>query len=98
MEADDIAKILGALGLGSTAGAVVTAMLNSYTSKGKSRAEAADLLVSAAERVAKLNASLDKELGEVKARMDHIQLCIIQYLAEEMTREQLLIEMKGFRQ
>ena len=97
MTADEIAKILAGLGLGTGAGAALTAIINSYSSKGKSRAEAADLLVGAAERVGKLNADLDEELRETKTRLDRIQVAMIQYLAEEITREELLEEMKEMR-
>ncbi len=97
MQADDIAKILAGLGLGTGTGAAITAIINSMSSKGKSRAEAADLLVGAAERVGKLNADLDGELRETKARLDRIQLAMIQYLGEEITREELLEEMKELR-
>lgn len=97
MQADDIAKILAGLGFGAGSGAIVTAIINSYSSKGKSRAEAADLLVGAAERVGKMNADLDNELRETKSRMDRIQLAMIQYLGEEISREELLEEMKELR-
>lgn len=97
MTADEVAKILAGLGLGTGAGAAITAIINSYSSKGKSRAEAADLLVGAAERVGKLNADLDSELRDTKARLDRIQVAMIQYLGEHISREELLEEMKEMR-
>lgn len=90
MLADDITKILAGLGIGTGAGAVLTAVINTRSQRGKSRAEAADLLVSAAERVGKLNASLDDELTELKARMDRTHYYLYKFLAEEITREELL--------
>ena len=97
MQADDIAKILAGLGIGTGTGAALTAIINSLSSKGKSRAEAADLLVGAAERVGKMNSDLDAELRDTKSRMDRIQLAMIQYLGEEITREELLDQMKELR-
>lgn len=97
MQVDDVAKILAGLGLGAGSGAVVTAVINSYSSKGKSRAEAADLLVGAAERVGKMNADLHHQLQDAKAQIDKIQLVMIQYLGEEISREELLEEMKELR-
>lgn len=97
MPVDDIAKILAGLGLGAGTGAVFTAIVNSYASKGKSRAEAADILVGAAERVGKMNEELYNELRDTKSKVDRIHLSMIRYLAEEITREELLNEMKEFR-
>lgn len=97
MSADDITKILGGLGLGAGTGAVLTAIINSQTNKGKSRAEAADLLVGAAERVGKLNAELDCEVRSLKLAMDRIQVAMLQYLAEEITRQELLDQIKELR-
>ena len=97
MQADEIAKILAGLGIGTGAGAAVTAIINSLSARGKSRAEAADLLVGAAERVGKLNADLDEELRDTKARLDRIQVAMIEYLGEQITREELLQEMKEMR-
>ncbi len=97
MPADDVVKIIGGLGLGAGTGAVLTALINSQSTKGKSRAEAADLLVDAAARVGQLNADLDTQLRDTKSRLDRIHLAMIQYLGEEITREELLEEMKELR-
>jgi hypothetical protein len=97
MSADDITKILGGLGLGAGTGAVLTAIINSQTNKGKARAEAADLLVGAAERVGKLNAELDCEVRELKLAMDRIQVAMLQYLSEDISREELLNVVKEIR-
>jgi hypothetical protein len=97
MQADEVAKILAGLGIGTGAGAAVTAIINSLSSRGKSRAEAADLLVGAAERVGKLNAELDEELRQTRTKLDQIEVLVIQYLANQMTREELLEEMRAIR-
>lgn len=97
MQADDIARILAGLGVGTGAGAVLTAVINSMSSRGKSRAEAADLLVGAAERVGKLNADLDSEVRDLKAKIDEIQLAMFLYLGEEISREELLDRVKELR-
>lgn len=97
MTTDDIIKAISALGIGSGLGALVTSILTTASNKGKSRAEAADLLVGAAERVGKLNADLDSELRDLKYRMDKVQMAMLRYLGEEISREQLLDEMKELR-
>ena len=97
MDADDFAKIVGGLGLGASTGAVLTALINSRTNRGKSRAEAADLLVGAAERVGKLNAELDCEVRELKAAMDEFQVLLLQCLDGDISREDLLKQFKEIR-
>lgn len=97
MHSDDIIKIIAALGVGSGASAVATAVIAAKSGKGRSRAEAADLLVNAAERVGKMNATLDDEVRELKARIDLIQLALFQYLGEEISREELLKRVKELR-
>lgn len=97
MQIEDLSKILAGLGLGSGAGAAITAIINSQTAKGKSRAEAADLLIGAAERVGKMNADLDDEVRRLKGEMDAIQLALMEYLAERMSRDELLEVVKGLR-
>ena len=97
MRADDIATILAGLGLGTGTGAALTAIINLISSRGKSRAEAADLLVGAAERVGKLNEDLDHEVRELKVAIDQIQIAMLQYLGEEISREELLSRIKELR-
>ena len=97
MEVDDLVKILGGLGLGAGSASILSALINSYSSKGKSRAEAADLLVQAAERVGVLNKELDVELREVKRNLNDVFLAMFQYLSEEITREELLEKVKELR-
>jgi len=97
MQADDITKILGGLGFGAGAGAVVTAIINSQTNKGKSRAEAADILVGAAERIGNLNKEMDRELKQLKKSLDSVFIIIHKYEAEEITKEELLNHIKGLR-
>jgi len=97
MNIDEFIKILGGLGLGAGAAAVLTALINTRSNRGKSRAEAADLLIGAAERVGKLNADLDSELRNARARLDRIEVLVIQYLANQITRQELQEEIKGKR-
>jgi hypothetical protein len=98
MHSDDLVKIIAALGVGSGASAVGTAIIAARSGKGKSRAEAADLLVNAAERVGKMNASLDDEVRALKAKIDLIQLAMFQYLGEEISKEELLQRVRELRQ
>lgn len=97
MTADDIVKIIAALGVGSGISAVVTAIIAARSGRGRSRAEAADLLVSAAERVGKMNADLNGEVSQLKNTLDTIQIAMLQYLGEEISREELLERMKEAR-
>ena len=97
MQADDVTKILGGLGFGAGAGAVITAIINSQTNKGKSRAEAADILVGAAERIGNLNKEMDKELKQLKKYLDSVFTIIHKYDAEEITKEELLKHIKELR-
>ena len=97
MNAEDIIKAISALGVGSGLGAIITSVLAARSTKGKSRAEAADLLVGAAERVGKMNASLDEEVRELRANTDAIFLAMFDYLGENITREELLAKVKELR-
>jgi len=97
MQSDDVIKIIAALGVGSGASAVATAIIAARSSKGKSRAEAADLLIGAAERVGKMNANLGDEVEELKIKVDDIYLAMFEYLGESITREQLLERVKEIR-
>ena len=97
MNIEEFIKILGGLGLGAGVAAVLTALINTRSNRGKSRAEAADLLIGAAERVGKLNADLDAELRNARARLDRIEVLVIQYLANQITRQELQEEIKGKR-
>lgn len=97
MAVDEIIKLVAALGVGSGISAVITAVVAARSGKGKSRAEAADLLIGAAERVGKMNEHLDDQVRELKATIDEIQLSMFQYLGEEISREELLNRIKELR-
>lgn len=88
MSVEDAIKVISALGVGSSLGALITAIINSNTSKGKSRAEAADLLVGAAERVGKMNADLSEEVRQLQATIEQIHFLIIAFLDGKISREQ----------
>jgi hypothetical protein len=97
MHADELVKLIAALGIGSGVSAVVTAYIAAKSTKGKSRAEAADLLIGAAERVGKMNQDQDALIKELKLKQDLIHAVFLQYLAEEISREELLKVMKELR-
>lgn len=97
MPTDEIIKIIAALGVGSGVSAIATAVIAARSTKGKSRAEAADLLIGAAERVGKMNADLDGEVRALKTNIDAIQLAMFEYLGEEISREELLLRVKELR-
>lgn len=97
MAADEVVKIIAALGVGSGASAVLAAVIAARSSKGKSRAEAADLLIGAAERVGKMNLEQDVQIKELKSKMDLIHFAMLDYLSEDITREELLSLIKELR-
>jgi hypothetical protein len=97
MHADEIIKLIAALGVGSGVSAFFTAVIAARSQRGKSRAEAADLLINAAERVGKMNQEQDGEIRELKAKLDRIQVAMLQYLSEEITRAELLDAMRELR-
>lgn len=97
MPTDELVKILAALGVGSGASAIITAVVAARSQRGKSRAEAADLLIGAAERVGKMNAEQDEEIRKLKSKVDDINHAMFQYLAGEITREELLEVSKEVR-
>lgn len=90
LSADDLARIVGGLGLGAGAGAVLTALINARSNKGKSRAEAADLLVGAAERVGRINAELDAEMRALRATLSALRSLTMDFLDERITREEFI--------
>ena len=90
LSADDLARIVGGLGLGAGAGAVLTALINTRSNRGKSRAEAADLLVGAAERVGRINAELDAELRALRATLAALRSLTMDFLEERITREEFI--------
>ena len=90
MSVDEFIKILGGLGLGAGAAAVLTALINARSNRGKSRAEAADLLVSAAERVGRINAELDDEMRAMRSLMFDMQCLLSEFTSEKMTRQEFL--------
>lgn len=97
MQSDEIIKIIAALGVGSGASAALTAIIAARSQRGKSRAEAADLLIGAAERVGKMNADLDTEVRALKVTIDEIQSAMFDYLGETISREDLLKRVKELR-
>lgn len=94
---DDIIKAISALGIGTSVGAAITAAINTRASKGKSRAEAADLLIGAAERVGKLNAAQDVEIQHLKRAMDELYVIIFDHIEGRTTNEQFLDALRKVR-
>ena len=92
MSVDEFIKIMGGLGLGASAGAVATALINTRSNRGKSRAEAADLLMNAAERVGRFNAELDHDLSKVRLIVFTMRALTAQYASNQITREEFLFQ------
>lgn len=97
MQVEEITKLLAGLGLGTGTGAIVTAIVNSRTNKGKSRAEAADLLVGAAERIGKFNEDLDRENRELRLIVRVMQLTALNYLDGTIDRETFVEAVKAWK-
>jgi predicted nuclease with TOPRIM domain len=97
MSVDDVIKAISALGVGSGLGAVVTSVMTTRSTKGKSRAEAADLLVGAAERVGKMNAEYSDEIKVLRNVIADMHLLIIGYLDSSISREQFIEGLKKLR-
>lgn len=97
MQVDDVTKILAGLGMGTGTGAIVTAIINSRSNRGKARADAADLLVGAAERIGKFNESLDIENRELRAIVKVMQLTALNYLDGTIDRETFCAAVKEWK-
>ena len=97
MQADEVIKIIAGLGLGSGATAIATAIIQSGSQRGKSRAEAADLLVGAAERVGKMNESLDDEVRRLRADYDEYHILTLSYNYGTIERQELNAGWKKMR-
>lgn len=76
LTSDDMIRLVAGLGLGSGAGMVGTSIVAARTTKGKARAEAADLLVNAAERVGQMNADLSDENRLLRSAINEIQVLV----------------------
>jgi hypothetical protein len=94
---NDVLQWFTAIGFGTGLAAVITALISARSQKGKSRAEAADLLIGAAERVGKMNHELELEIRELKSKMDTVHFSMLEYLSEDITRSELLKIMKDMR-
>lgn len=89
MNTSDFLDLLAALGLGSGLGSVLTAVITSRTGRGKARAEAADLLIGAAERVGKMNEALAVEVDYLRGQLDDVHAVVLDFLTGETDREHL---------
>jgi hypothetical protein len=87
---DDVIRGVTALGIGSGFGAIVTSLITSHSSKGKSRAEAADILIGAAERVGKMNASLGDENTRLHTSLDLAIEAVLKFADGRISKEQML--------
>lgn len=90
MQLNDIVDGITALGLGSGLGAILTAFITSRAQKGKARAEAADLIMNAAERVGKMNELQDAEIRLLRSEVEEINSSITKYLDGVVGKEELL--------
>ena len=97
MKLDNILAAITALGLGGSVGAIVTSIITSRSQKGKSRAEAADLLIGAAERVGQMNKMLDDENHKLRAELDGLIETVHRFLETRVTREELIEKLLRLR-
>lgn len=97
MKVQDVTEAITALGLGSGIGAIVTSLIASRSGKGKARAEAADLLVNAAERVGKMNEGLDADVRRLRGMTDDLNRAMYDYLDDAITKQELMERVKEIR-
>lgn len=97
MQADDITKILAGLGMGTGTGAVITAIINSRSNRGKARADAADLLVGAAERIATFQGNVEAENRELRSLVKVMHLTALNYLDGTIDRETFCAAVKEWK-
>lgn len=97
MQINEIVDGITALGLGSGMGALLTAVITSRAQKGKARAEAADLIMNAAERVGKMNADMSEEIRQLRTEVEELNAAIMNYLSGSVSRDQLLEVLKQTR-
>jgi uncharacterized FlaG/YvyC family protein len=97
MRADELIQAIAAAGFGSGVTSILVAVITSRANKGKARADAADLLTGAAERVGKMNEVLDRENTKVKIALDDLSMAIIRFLQHSITEEELLEVMRHIR-
>lgn len=91
MNADEVLRSLAALGAVGSAATIGTAVIASKSNKGKSRAEAADLLVGAAERIGKMNINLDEENHRLRAAIHEIHAALVVTTDLELAQAVLVI-------
>lgn len=87
--ASEALQALAYAGVGSGAGAVVAAIISARSGKGAARAEAADLLTEAAERVSHMNQELDKENRHLRHELSEITHAIQCFLDKEIDEREL---------
>lgn len=97
MRADELIQAIAAAGFGSGVTSILVAVITSRANKGKARADAADLLTGAAERVGKMNEVLDRENTKVKLALDMLSMGVIKYLQHAISEEELLEVMRKIR-
>lgn len=97
MTADDLIKVIAALGVGSGASAVITAVVASNSQRGKSRAEAADLLIGAAERIGKINQEQDSAIRELKVKLELMHVAALDFLAGKLNRDEFIEALRELR-
>ena len=97
MKIQDVTEAITAMGLGSGIGAIITSVLAARSNKGKARAEAADLLVNAAERVGKMNEGLDADVRKLRGEVDDLNRAMYSYLDDSITKDELLERVKEIR-
>ena len=97
MKLDNVLSAITALGLGGSLGAIVTSIITSRSQRGKSRAEAADLLIGAAERVGQMNKILDVENHKLRADLDSLVDTVHKFLETRVSRDELIEKLLKLR-
>lgn len=97
MQSNEIVQLIAALGVGSGASAIATAVVASRSQKGKARAEAADLLIDAAERVGQWNKAQADEIQALRSIVKVMQLTALNYLDGTIDKETFMSAVKEWK-
>lgn len=93
----DALQALAYAGVGSGTGAIIAAVIAARSGKGPARAEAADLLVEAAERVSRMNQDLDKDNRKLRHEITVIVQAVDDFIAKKITEDELFTIVENTR-
>lgn len=89
MEVSDAVYALAYAGVGSGLGTIIAAVVSARSQRGPARAQAADLLTEAAERVSNMNHSLDRENRHLRRDLEDLSDAVCDYLDGTLGEDEL---------